>query len=173
MKRTGLILSKSVEVGVEMAMLRLGIMHTIHSLSMESITRFGPDQAQTIGSGPVAIANPDLKWETGEQVNVGLDADFLEGRWNVIFDLYEKTPLTCLHTFPILAPRAWSLDRPMLPLRATEGPNWPLGTKAGEGDFTYNFNGNISAYQNQVHRFGCARGQFEPTHFHRECVWRR
>ena len=26
---------------------------------------FGSDQAQTIGSGPVAIANPDLKWETG------------------------------------------------------------------------------------------------------------
>ncbi|MCG8308541.1 MAG: TonB-dependent receptor [Cytophagales bacterium] len=34
--------------------------------------------------------NPDLKWETTEQFNVGLDMGFWEGRMSLIVDLYKK-----------------------------------------------------------------------------------
>ena len=62
---------------------------------------FGNEQVQTIGSGPVAIANPDKKWETGEQINLGVDADFLDQYgWNLIFDIYEKNTIDMLAYVP-------------------------------------------------------------------------
>ncbi len=115
---------------------------------------FGPDQAQTIGSGPVAIANPDLKWETGEQVNVGLDADFLEGRWNVIFDLYEKNTIDMLAYVPNPGTAGLEPGPSNVASARNRGAELAIGYQGGEGDFTYNFNGNISAYQNQVTDLG-------------------
>ena len=115
---------------------------------------FRPAQAQPIGSGPVAIANPDLKWETGEQVNVGLDADFLEGRWNVIFDLYEKNTIDMLAYVPNPGTAGLEPGPSNVASARNRGAELAIGYQGGEGDFTYNFNGNISAYQNQVTDLG-------------------
>lgn len=42
------------------------------------------------GMVPVALGNPDLKWETTVQTNVGLDLSFLNDRINVTTDYYYK-----------------------------------------------------------------------------------
>jgi TonB-linked SusC/RagA family outer membrane protein len=42
------------------------------------------------GVGPSAIANPDLKWETTDQFNVGADLAFLKSRVNLSVDVYLK-----------------------------------------------------------------------------------
>ena len=44
-----------------------------------------------IGSKPSGLANPDLKWETSEQVDLGLDARFLNDRLTLGLDWYRKT----------------------------------------------------------------------------------
>lgn len=43
-----------------------------------------------IGLAPSQIANPDLKWETTDQTNVGLDLGFFDNRITVSFDWYNK-----------------------------------------------------------------------------------
>lgn len=45
----------------------------------------------SIGMVPVSLSNKDLKWETTEQWNVGLDLGFLDERIGVILDWYFKT----------------------------------------------------------------------------------
>jgi iron complex outermembrane receptor protein len=47
----------------------------------------------SIATGLVAaqVANPNLKWETSEQVNVGLDYGFMADRFTGVIDLYQKT----------------------------------------------------------------------------------
>lgn len=49
------------------------------------------------------IGNPDLKWETTEQQNIGLDIGFLKGRINVSADYFEKNTRDLLlnETLPI------------------------------------------------------------------------
>lgn len=64
---------------------------------------FGPAEGvNTQGAYPSRIANPDVKWETSEQTNVGFDATVLE-RLNVTFDYYNKQTKDWLITVPILA----------------------------------------------------------------------
>ncbi|MEY3009784.1 MAG: hypothetical protein RLZZ314_426 [Bacteroidota bacterium] len=115
---------------------------------------FGVDQNQSIGSGPVLIANPDLKWETGEQVNLGLDADFLEGRWNVIFDLYEKNTRDMLAYVPNPGTAGLEPGPTNVASARNRGAELSLGYQGGEGEFTYNLTGNISMYRNSVTDLG-------------------
>lgn len=52
------------------------------------------------GIAPTQIANPDLKWETTTQYNVGLDAGFLDNRLTFTFDAYYKKTTDLLLNVP-------------------------------------------------------------------------
>lgn len=54
------------------------------------------------GAYPSRLSNPDIKWETSEQTDIGLDAIILHGL-NVTFDYYNKKTKDWLITAPILA----------------------------------------------------------------------
>ena len=43
------------------------------------------------GSVPLAIGNPELKWERTLSKNVGLDLTLFKNRWDLTFDAYQKT----------------------------------------------------------------------------------
>lgn len=45
----------------------------------------------SIGMVPISLANKDLKWETTEQWNVGLDLGFFDERIGINVDWYMKT----------------------------------------------------------------------------------
>lgn len=42
------------------------------------------------GAGPTAIGNPDLKWETTEESNIGLDLGFLKNKITITVEAYRK-----------------------------------------------------------------------------------
>jgi len=48
------------------------------------------ESGPTYGSKPSGLANPDLTWETSEQVNVGVDMRFLRSRLALTADYYHK-----------------------------------------------------------------------------------
>jgi TonB-linked SusC/RagA family outer membrane protein len=51
---------------------------------------FGPTEGNnTQGAAPTTLGNPDLKWETSEQTNIGFDATVMKNL-NVTFDYYTK-----------------------------------------------------------------------------------
>lgn len=50
----------------------------------------GADNVNGGGFGPVAFSNPDLKWESTSQLNLGFDFGLLGGRLNGSLDLYKK-----------------------------------------------------------------------------------
>ena len=62
---------------------------------------FGTDEVITVGSNPVGISNPDLKWETSEQTNIGVDARFFSDKLSVTLDLYNKKTEDLLVVAPI------------------------------------------------------------------------
>ncbi len=60
----------------------------------QSFYQYNPsigDGKLTYGSKPTGLANPDLKWETSEQLDLGLDARFLNDRLTLGVDWYRKT----------------------------------------------------------------------------------
>lgn len=52
------------------------------------------------GIAPTQIANPDLKWETTTQYNIGLDAGFFNNRLTFTFDAYYKKTTDLLLNVP-------------------------------------------------------------------------
>ena len=66
---------------------------------------FGTDGGQTgwsTGAYPSRLANPELKWETSEQFNVGVDARFINSRLALATDFYIKTTKDWLIHAPTL-----------------------------------------------------------------------
>ena len=49
------------------------------------------DNTYTTGAYAKNVPNPDVTWETSEQLNIGLDARFFGGRLGLNFDWYKKT----------------------------------------------------------------------------------
>ncbi|SFU66638.1 TonB-linked outer membrane protein, SusC/RagA family [Pustulibacterium marinum] len=65
---------------------------------------FGSEEAvQTPGAYPNSLANPDLVWETSEQLDLGFDARFFNSKLQVAFDWYNKTTKDWLISIPTLA----------------------------------------------------------------------
>jgi TonB-linked SusC/RagA family outer membrane protein len=50
---------------------------------------------------PLNIANPDLTWEKGSDLNVGLDIGFFDGRLSTTIDMYKKETTDMLLEMPI------------------------------------------------------------------------
>lgn len=51
---------------------------------------FGDPTSMSTGSMPARIPNPDLTWETSEQLDFGFDAYLLNSRMTIAFDWYRK-----------------------------------------------------------------------------------
>ena len=56
---------------------------------------------EVTGTQPARIPNPDLKWETTEQLNIGLDFGIFKNRINGTIDYYEKKTKDMLLNLPI------------------------------------------------------------------------
>lgn len=57
--------------------------------------------SEVTGTQPARIPNPDLKWETTEQINIGLDFGVLDNRINGTIDYYQKKTTNMLLNLPI------------------------------------------------------------------------
>lgn len=53
---------------------------------------------------PARNANPDLRWERKEEVNLGLDFSFLNGRISGAFDYYDRTTKDALYNYSVPVP---------------------------------------------------------------------
>jgi TonB-linked SusC/RagA family outer membrane protein len=112
---------------------------------------FGPEEgALTPGAYPSRLANADLKWETSEQTNIGLDANFLKNMFTLNFDWYQKSTKDWLISAPILATAG--ADAPFINggnVKNT-GIELALTFKNHAGDFNYSVGVNGAYNKNKV-----------------------
>ena len=78
------------------------------------------------------------------------------GRFNVIFDLFEKNTLDMLAYVPIPGVVGLEPGPSNVASARNRGMELALGYQGGEGEFTYDLNGNISFYRNEVTDLGAA-----------------
>ena len=52
---------------------------------------FGTEPVLFTGSALNTPPNPDIKWEESNQTDIGIEAEFLEGKWTLDADVYRKT----------------------------------------------------------------------------------
>lgn len=105
------------------------------------------------GSAPDSekLPNPDLKWETSEQIDLGIDARFLNSRLTFGLDWYKKTTkdlLVQIEPLPEVGVKhAWINAGKV----ENKGLELELGWKDKFGkDFHYAINANLSTLKNEV-----------------------
>ncbi|WP_445738165.1 SusC/RagA family TonB-linked outer membrane protein [Mariniflexile sp.] len=60
-----------------------------------------PDESILIGVFPSRLENPDLKWETTRETNIGLDFEFFKGKLSGSLEVYNKVISDLLQIKPI------------------------------------------------------------------------
>jgi TonB-linked SusC/RagA family outer membrane protein len=105
----------------------------------------------TLGAYPSNIPTFDLKWETSEQTDIGLDTRFLKSRLNLTLDYYTKTTKDWLVPAPILA--SWGVNNaPYINGGEIQnkGIEIALGWNDNIGSFKYGVTANMSYNKNNV-----------------------
>ena len=108
------------------------------------------DPSITNGSAPSGLANPDLKWETSEQLDLGLDARFLNNRLTLGIDWYNKdTKDLLMNVNPVyeVGISSTTINAGSINNRGLE---FELGWQDTVGDFHYSVNANFSTLSNKV-----------------------
>lgn len=75
----------------------------------EGVFNNGTGYAFYISSQPIEFNNPDLKWETTRQFDLGIDASFFAGRLSMSLDYYEKHTYDLLLSTPISSTSGFEL----------------------------------------------------------------
>ena len=121
--------------------------------------KFGSDMATSVAGTPNTgayaniVPNPDLTWETSEQLDLGFDARFLKSRLGLNFDWYKKTT------------KDWLISGNLLAIYGTNPAAINGGDVENTGieialtwndrinkDFSYNFGVNFATNKNKVTR---------------------
>ncbi len=108
------------------------------------------DPALSYGSRPAGIANPNLKWETSKQIDLGLDARFLNNRLTLGVDWYKKTTDDLLVNVSLSAALGVSSTTINAGSVENSGLELELTWKDSIGDFNYSVSGNFSTLKNMV-----------------------
>lgn len=103
------------------------------------------------------LGNPNLKWETVEDIDFGLDLTLLQNRLNVTFDLYQKTSHDMLYARQsqlIMGLPTWmgALTQNIGEMRA-RGWELSLGWRDKAGEVGYDLGVQLSSVRNKAIRF--------------------
>lgn len=113
--------------------------------------QYDVDNAGSIfSSSPNGLPNPNLTWETSEQIDLGIDARFLSDRLTFGFDFYDKRTKDLLFSKPVppeLGVGSVTINGGQV---LNQGVEIELGWKDNIGDFSYGINANLSTLRNEV-----------------------
>ncbi|MBQ8988812.1 MAG: TonB-dependent receptor [Prevotella sp.] len=121
------------------------------------------DNVYTTGAYAKNVPNPDVTWETSEQINIGIDARFISGKLGLNLDWYKKTT------------KDWLVQAPMNVVLGYEEPAY---VNAGDventglevalswrdqigSDFSYHANVNVATNKNEVTRLANSTGYID------------
>lgn len=109
---------------------------------------------QTSAMAQYKIANPDLRWESTAQTDIGLDFSTFDRHLSVELDLYNRQTSGILTTVP-LPLTAGSVVAPTVngPSVNNRGIEISLNWQGGKGDFRYSIGGNFSYNRNQITQY--------------------
>ena len=108
------------------------------------------DGAVSYGSAPNGLANPNLKWETSDQIDLGIDGRFLRNRLTVGIDWYDKKTkdlLVSIAPIPEIGVNSTYVNAGSVLNRGLE---FEVGWRDTVGELSYNVSANFSTLKNKV-----------------------
>ena len=130
-------------------------------MNYNTVFYVNPNGSSAVGIAPGVIANPNLKWETSEQTNLGFDLGLFKQALSLTVDVYEKNTKDLLQeiAIPYLSGKSsmWVNNGSI----RNRGLEITLeGTPVNKKNLKVNLSGNISFQQSTIMDLGMSAGDF-------------
>ena len=147
------------------AILAFGYLSTIRSgTSADNYALGTGDQSIVIGSTMVRPGNPDLKWETTEQKDLGIDASLFDEKLYMTADYYVKNTIGMLISLPVSLEAGFQ-NAPTVNGGQVRNSGFELllGYRSSFRGFHFNISGNVATLKNEVTSLGAGQPIVGPT----------
>lgn len=140
-------------------------------MALGGIYPFVPGNSYITGAAPTSMGNDKLKWETSEQINIGVDARFLNDRLTFSMDYFDKKTKDLLvkGTTPSLI-----IGGTTSPMNAgnvsNKGWELELGWRDHIGGFHYSVRGNLATLKNEVTFLDPSLTRLSGVNFHTSTI---
>lgn len=111
----------------------------------------GASYTDTPGTAPIQLANQNLKWETTNQLDIGIDLSLFNDRVNIVYDYYYKKTDDLLLAVPV--PMSTGFSELVQNYGALENKGMELGISSDiiqQEDLNWNFRFNIAGNRNII-----------------------
>jgi len=130
---------------------RLGTIISIPDVNnISSNYNYVLNNSVTIGKAQSSLGNPNLKWETSNQLDIGLNLGLLEGKYTFSIDYFHKVTNDMLFNVTIPQASGFSSMRVNAGKMLNRGWDIELTASAGKGNLILNSNLSLSLLQNKV-----------------------
>lgn len=135
----------------------------------QSLARYGTTQypvgnSPSLGFIPTSVENPDLKWETTEQLNFGIDLGLFKNRVNLTVEYYKKTTRDLLQAIQL--PSQSGFGGALVNFGSIENKGFEFDINAfviQKDNFSWDTSFNISFNKNKVLELGGDEEIFGPA----------
>lgn len=120
--------------------------------ALSSFVKYVVGSSQTIVTGyaPVLFANPDLRWETAIQTNIGLDFSLLNYRLSGSLDYFSRKTKDLLISVPVaLSTGFYQFSDLNSGTLTNKGIEFSANYRDKVGEFGYNIGGNLTYVKNE------------------------
>src|SRR5690606_15756327 len=108
------------------------------------------NNSQVVGYVPSGISNPDLKWESTTQFDVGFDLGIVDNRFRFTFDYYKKNTRDLLASVPLPQSVGFSSILRNIGEIENQGLEFAVQADVLTGDFKWDVSGQISGNRSKV-----------------------
>lgn len=128
---------------------------------------FGADREIDLGQAPSTVGNADLKWETVEDMNIGLDIGFFNQSLSASIDYFERNSRDMLlqTSIPYYLGSAWSQPYANIGTLSTQGFEFIVSyRKSWSSGFNLNTSVNLSRARSKVTKLVAGEAIFSGNH---------
>lgn len=126
------------------------IMNYAYIRTLSSSVYYFNNSYAASGFAPANPGNDNLKWETTQQADIGLDISFIQNRIGVTLDYYNKKTSDLLYYFNLPYTTGYSSYLKNIGELRNTGFEFAINTVNFVGDFKWNTTANISFNKNEI-----------------------
>ncbi|WP_025142021.1 SusC/RagA family TonB-linked outer membrane protein [Pedobacter jeongneungensis] len=129
-----------------------GNQNGINDFASRGLWGAGANYQNNPGTVPSQLANPDLKWESTRQANIGFDLSFLKDRLTLSGDVYDKYTSNLLLNLPLASSKGFSSILTNAGEMSNKGLELNISSVNLDGAFKWSTNFNISRNINKIEK---------------------
>lgn len=118
---------------------------------------FGEGQTVSAGSATMQVGNSKLQWQETEQIDIGLDAGFLDGKLDLVVDYFSKNTTNLLLRVPIVTSSGFFRNNGAFQNVGevvNSGFEFSASYQESSGNFSYQLRANLATVKNEVKDIG-------------------